>query len=485
MKITELQPALVWQAFDEITKVPRPTHHLDKMKAFLLDWAKRHGIEAEADEVGNVVMRVPATPGHENAPTVVLQGHQDMVAEKLPEVKHDFLEDPITTVVDGDWVRAEGTTLGADNGLGCASAMACLTDPDLVHGPLEALFTVDEEQGLIGANGLQAGFITGDILLNLDSETEGELYVGCAGGMDANMTFDYAAAAVPAGDYKAVRLTVKGLKGGHSGIQIVAQRANANKLLFRLLNAEAAKRGLLLASVDGGGLRNAIPREAEAVVLVPAAEYAAFAEAVKSYEKTVVAEFAGIEDSVSVRAELCDAPAAIIPADVASKLIRAVAGCPDGVVRMSAAMPGLVQTSSNLARVVSDGTTVRLQALLRSSVRSEKEALGEAIAAVFALAGARTELTGSYDGWNPDMSSPILKAMTASYEQLYGRKPAVTAIHAGLECGIIGSNYPGLDMISFGPTICYPHSPDEKVEIASVAKFYDFLVRTLANIPQK
>lgn len=336
-----------------------------------------------------------------------------------------------------------------------------------------------------GAFGLKAGLLQGDILLNLDSETEGELYVGCAGGMDANMTFDYAAAAVPAGDYKAVRLTVKGLKGGHSGIQIVAQRANANKLLFRLLNAEAAKRGLLLASVDGGGLRNAIPREAEAVVLVPAAEYAAFAEAVKSYEKTVVAEFAGIEDSVSVRAELCDAPAAIIPADVASKLIRAVAGCPDGVVRMSVAMPGLVQTSSNLARVVSDGTTVRLQALLRSSVRSEKEALGEAIAAVFALAGARTELTGSYDGWNPDMSSPILKAMTASYEQLYGRKPAVTAIHAGLECGIIGSNYPGLDMISFGPTICYPHSPDEKVEIASVAKFYDFLVRTLANIPQK
>ena len=347
------------------------------------------------------------------------------------------------------------------------------------------VFTATEETGMDGAFGLKAGLLQGDILLNLDSETEGELYVGCAGGMDANMTFDYAAAAVPAGDYKAVRLTVKGLKGGHSGIQIVAQRANANKLLFRLLNAEAAKRGLLLASVDGGGLRNAIPREAEAVVLLPAAEYAAFAEAVKSYEKTVVAEFAGIEDSVSVRAELCDAPAAIIPADVASKLIRAVAGCPDGVVRMSAAMPGLVQTSSNLARVVSDGTTVRLQALLRSSVRSEKEALGEAIAAVFALAGARTELTGSYDGWNPDMSSPILKAMTASYEQLYGRKPAVTAIHAGLECGIIGSNYPGLDMISFGPTICYPHSPDEKVEIASVGKFYDFLVRTLANVPQK
>ena len=483
--LTALKPALVWKHFAEIVRIPRPSSHEEKIREYVLGVARALGLECREDQAHNVYVRKPASPGMENRKGVVLQAHLDMVPQKNNDKDFDFLTDPIDAYIDGDWVTADGTTLGADNGIGAAAILAVLEDDTLAHGPLEALFTATEETGMDGAFGLKAGLLQGDILLNLDSETEGELYVGCAGGMDANMTFDYAAAAVPAGDYKAVRLTVKGLKGGHSGIQIVAQRANANKLLFRLLNAEAAKRGLLLASVDGGGLRNAIPREAEAVVLVPAAEYAAFAEAVKSYEKTVVAEFAGIEDSVSVRAELCDAPAAIIPADVASKLIRAVAGCPDGVVRMSVAMPGLVQTSSNLARVVSDGTTVRLQALLRSSVRSEKEALGEAIAAVFALAGARTELTGSYDGWNPDMSSPILKAMTASYEQLYGRKPAVTAIHAGLECGIIGSNYPGLDMISFGPTICYPHSPDEKVEIASVAKFYDFLVRTLANIPQK
>ncbi|MDE5707836.1 MAG: aminoacyl-histidine dipeptidase, partial [Alistipes sp.] len=421
------------------------------------------------------------SPGMENRQGVVLQAHLDMVPPKNHDKQFDFTADPIDAYVDGDWVTADGTTLGADNGIGAAAILAVLADDSLVHGPLEALFTATEETGMDGAFGLQPGLLQGDILLNLDSETEGELYVGCAGGLDANIGFAYAEAPVPPGDYRALRLSVRGLKGGHSGIQIVAQRANANKLLFRFLNAEAERAGAVLASVDGGGLRNAIPREAEAVLLVPAGSCEAFGSAVASYEKTVVAEFAGIEDSISIRLDECGMPTGIIPADVASKLIKAVVGCPDGVVRMSVAMPGLVQTSTNLARVVSDGSRIGLQCLLRSSVRSEKEALGEAIAAVFALAGAETELTGSYDGWNPNMSSPILGAMTASYEQLYGRKPAVTAIHAGLECGIIGSNYPDLDMISFGPTILYPHSPDEKVEIASVAKFYDFLVRTLAN----
>lgn len=334
-----------------------------------------------------------------------------------------------------------------------------------------------------GAFGLEEGMLQGEILLNLDSEQEGELYVGCAGGLDANITFDYEETPTPAAGYTAARVSVKGLKGGHSGIQIICQRANANKVLFRLLNAAPCE--LLLVSVDGGGLRNAIPREAEATVLVPAAEFPAFAEAVKAYEKTVQAEFAGIEEGISVRVEACDKPAAMLPCEVAQSLIRAVVACPDGVQRMSVAMPGLVQTSTNLARVVSDGHHIRLQCLLRSSVSTEKQALGEAIAAVFALAGAKTELTGAYDGWNPDMSSPILAAMTASYERLYGTRPAITAIHAGLECGIIGSHYPGLDMISFGPTICYPHSPDEKVEIASVGKFYGFLVDTLANAPKK
>lgn len=480
-----LKPALVWKHFAEIVRIPRPSGHEEKIREYVLGVARSLGLESREDEAHNIYIRKSASPGMEDRKGVILQAHLDMVPQKNNDKKFDFEKDPIDAYVDGEWVTADGTTLGADNGIGVASILAVLEDDTLVHGPLEALFTATEETGMDGAFGLEAGLLQGDILLNLDSESEGELYVGCAGGLDANITFAYTPVAAPAGSYKAARLTVKGLKGGHSGIQIIAQRANANKLLFRFLNAEAAKAGAVLASVDGGGLRNAIPREAEAVVLVPEPNYEAFNQAVKAYEKTIIGEFAGIEDSISICLEACDAPAAVIPADVATKLIRAVVGCPDGVVRMSVSMPGLVETSTNLARVVSDGRTIALQCLLRSSVRSEKEALGEAIAAVFALAGAQTELTGSYDGWNPDICSPILKTTTATYERLYGRKPAVMAIHAGLECGIIGGKYPGLDMISFGPTILYPHSPDEKVEIASVAKFYDFLVRTLADVPQK
>jgi len=480
-----LTPAPVWKHFAAIARIPRPSGHEERIRQYVLDFARSRGLECLEDEAHNVYVRKPASPGMEHRKGIILQAHLDMVPQKNNDKKFDFLTDPIDAYVDGEWVTADGTTLGADNGIGAAAILAVLEDDSLIHGPLEALFTATEETGMDGAFGLKGGLLQGDILLNLDSETEGELYVGCAGGLDANVRFDCAEVPAPADGFTAVRLTVKGLKGGHSGIQIVEQRANANKLLFRLLDAEAEKTGLVLASVDGGGLRNAIPREAAAVVLVPTGRQAAFAEAVEAYEKTLAAEFAGIEDAIEVRLDACDMPAAVLPADVASKLIRAVVGCPDGVVRMSVSMPGLVQTSTNLARVVSDGRSVQLQCLLRSSVRSEKEALGRAIAAVFSLAGARTELTGSYDGWNPDLSSPILRAMTASYEQLYGRRPAVTAIHAGLECGIIGSNYPGLDMISFGPTICYPHSPDEKVEIASVARFYDFLVQTLRNVPEK
>lgn len=336
-----------------------------------------------------------------------------------------------------------------------------------------------------GAFGLKPGLLKGDILLNLDSETEGELYVGCAGGLDANVCLRYEAAAAPAEGYAAMRISVRGCKGGHSGIQIICQRANANRLLFRLLRRVSRLCDMKLCSVDGGGLRNAIPREAEAIIMVPETDVAKVKSAAAEFLAAVTAEFAGIEDAIAVEASATDPCRGIIPDDTAARLMAAMVACPDGVVRMSTAMPGLVQTSTNLARVASDGHCVRLQCLLRSSVASEKQALGEAIAAVFALAGAKTELTGAYDGWNPDMSSPILAAMKASYERRFGCAPAITAIHAGLECGIIGSHYPGLDMISFGPTICYPHSPDEKVEIASVGKFYEFLVDTLANAPKK
>ena len=481
--LTSLKPALVWKHFAAMTQIPRPSFHEEKIRRYVLDVARSLGLECREDAAHNVYVRKPASKGMENRAGVILQAHLDMVPQKNNDKKFDFLKDPIDAYVDGDWVTADGTTLGADNGIGVAAILAVLEDKSLVHGPLEALFTATEETGMDGAFGLKKGLLKGDILLNLDSEEEGELYVGCAGGLDANITFKYKAEATPARNYTAAKISVKGLKGGHSGIQIVCQRANANKVLFRFLNA--APCDALLASVDGGGLRNAIPREAEAVVLVKTKEYDEFAKAVKAYEKVIKAEYAGIEDAVSIKVRECDKPAEMLPKEVAANLIKAVAACPDGVQKMSMVMHGLVQTSTNLARVVSDGKSVKLQCLLRSSVGTEKEALGGAIAAVFALAGAKTELTGSYDGWNPDMESPILKAMTASYEALYGKKPAVTAIHAGLECGIIGSKYPKLDMISFGPTICYPHSPDEKVEIASVSKFYDFLVDTLRNIPKK
>jgi dipeptidase D len=407
----------------------------------------------------------------------------DMVPQKNNDKEFDFINDPIEAYIDGEWVTANGTTLGADNGIGVAAILAVMEDDSIEHGPIEGLITATEETGMDGAFGLKGGLLKGDILLNLDSETEGELYVGCAGGMDANVVFNYEPATTPEG--KALTISVKGCKGGHSGIQIVCQRANANKLLFRLLRQIAAQCDMTLCSVDGGGLRNAIPREATAVVVVPAEAEANVLATVEAFEKTAILEFADIEDSISIKSEACDAPAESIPACVAKNLMAAVVACPDGVAKMSVAMEGLVQTSNNLARVVSDGKQIKLQSLMRSSVRSEKEALGDSIKAVFELAGAQVELSGSYDGWNPNMKSPILKAMLESYEALYGKSPAVMAIHAGLECGIIGSNYPNLDMISFGPTICYPHSPDEKVEIASVEKFYDFLLHTLKNAPKK
>lgn len=481
--LSALEPALVWKHFAEIARIPRPSHHEAAIRKYIVDFAEAHGLEHCVDEADNVYVRKPATAGMENRKGIILQAHLDMVPQKNNDKTFDFEKDPIDAYVDGEWVTADGTTLGADNGIGVASALAVLEDNTIEHGPIEALFTATEETGMDGAFGLKAGLLRGDILLNLDSETEGELYVGCAGGLDANIELPYAAEPTPATGYKAYKIEVKGLKGGHSGIQIGYQRANANRLLFRfLLHTDIPT---LLCSVDGGGLRNAIPREAVATVLVGESDAARFEKEVAGFCKTVNAEFDGIEDAISVTAAAADAPTEMIPAETAAKLAKAVVGAPNGVVKMSMEMEGLVQTSTNLARVVSDGGSVKIQCLLRSSVNSEKHALGEAIRGVFELAGAKVALEGDYDGWKPNMSSPILHAMLASYEALFGAKPAVTAIHAGLECGIIGGTYPNLDMISFGPTICYPHSPDEKVNIASVGKFYRFLLHTLKNAPLK
>ncbi len=441
-----LSPAAVWKHFERIAAIPHPSHHEEKIRRYILDFAAEHGLEHVEDEAHNVYIRKPATKGMENRKGIIMQAHLDMVPQKNNDKQFDFENDPI--------------------------------------GDIEALFTATEETGMDGAFGLKAGLLKGEILLNLDSETEGELYVGCAGGLDANIEFKYAEQAIEP-VFAAYRLSVKGLKGGHSGIQIVCQRANANKLLFRLLRQESLSYGLELASVDGGGLRNAIPREATAVVVMREENAPMFEANVRSFEAVVRREFAQVEDSISITAERVECPTAVIPRKTASDLVRAVCGCPNGVIYMSKSMEGLVQTSSNLARVVSDGSTIRIQCLLRSSVDTQKAELAGAIASVFELAGAEVRMEGAYSGWNPDMSSPILHTMIASYEALYGVEPSVTAIHAGLECGIIGAKYPGMDMISFGPTICYPHSPDEKVDIASVGKFYDFLLHTLRNAPSK
>ena len=483
--LTALKPALVWKHFAQIVHIPRPSGHEEAIRQYIIDFAKAQGLEWKEDRAHNVYVCKPASEGMENRVGVVIQAHLDMVPQKNNDKQFDFLTDPIEAYIDGEWVTADGTTLGADNGIGAAAILAVLEDKTLVHGPVEALFTATEETGMDGAFGLEEGMLQGDILLNLDSETEGELYVGCAGGLDATTTFTYEAEPAPACDCVALKLTAKGMKGGHSGIQIGYQRANANKVLFRFLDMISADYKFRIASVDGGGLRNAIPREAEAVVLFAKAEQEAVVAALAAYEKLIIKEFEDIEDNIQLFADEVAMPQEVMPATLSENLVKAIIACPDGVQKMSISMEGLVQTSTNLARVVSDGKTVKVQCLLRSSVRSEKEFLGARMAAVFSLAGGETELSGSYDGWNPNMKSPILAAMTTSYEQLYGKRPAVTAIHAGLECGIIGSKYPNLDMISFGPTICYPHSPDEKVEIASVEKFYDFLLRTLENIPVK
>ncbi len=481
--LAALKPALVWKHFAEICNIPHPSHSEDKIRQYLVDFAVANGIEHQVDEAGNVYMTKPATAGMEDRKGIVIQAHMDMVPQKNNDKEFDFINDPIEAYIDGEWVTANGTTLGADNGIGVAAILAVMEDNTIEHGPIEALITATEETGMDGAFGLKGGLLKGDILLNLDSETEGELYVGCAGGLDVSAEMPYEAVAAPAEGYKALEISVKGCKGGHSGIQIVCQRANANKLLFRMLLALEEQMELKLASVDGGGLRNAIPREATAVVMVNEADVEQVKSIVAEYEQKFVVEFADVEDSIAIAVAETAAPEYVMGA--APKLIRAIMACFDGVYKMSLSMEGLVQTSNNLARVVSDGNIVKVQCLARSSIRSEKEALANSIKAALELGGFDVVLSGSYDGWNPNMQSPILKAMLSSYEALYGKSPAVMAIHAGLECGIIGSNYPGLDMISFGPTICYPHSPDEKVEIASVEKFYDFLLHTLKNAPKK
>ncbi len=485
-EIKSLKPELLWKHFAAICAIPHPSGHEEAIREYVVAFAKEQGLEYLVDEGNNVIVRKPATSGMEDRKTVVLQSHLDMVPQKNGDKVFDFEKDPIEAYIDGEWVTANGTTLGADNGIGAAATLMVLESKNLRHGPIEALFTATEETGMDGAFGLRAGELKGEILLNLDSETEGELYVGCAGGLDANIKFDYTADKSEFKSHKAVDLEVKGLRGGHSGMEIILQRGNANKLIFRFLRLAWERYDIQLASVDGGGLRNAIPREGTAKIYVPATEVEKFKRDVAEYEKIIIAEFKGIEDAISIKAvDSMPGTHGVIPKEVAMRLTRAVCGCPNGVITMSMSMEGLVQTSTNLARVVSDGATIRLQALMRSSVDTEKDALAGSMCSVFELAGAQVELSGGYSGWRPNMASPILKTMQEVYNKLYGKTPAIAAVHAGLECGIIGGKYPEMDMISFGPTIRFPHSPDEKVNIESVAKFWEFMKATLENIPKK
>jgi dipeptidase D len=482
--IKDLAPVEVWKNFHTLTQIPRPSKKEAEVIEYMKKFGEDLGLETLEDEVGNVIIKKPATAGMENRKGVVLQGHLDMVPQKNSDKNFDFEKNPIEAVIDGEWVTANGTTLGADNGIGVAAAMAVLESTSLKHGPLEALFTIDEETGMTGAFGLKPGILKGDILINMDSEDEGELYVGCAGGVDVSATKSYTEEDAPSG-YKAYRIDVQGLKGGHSGMDIPLGRANANKLLSRFLMHAESDLKIRLSEAEGGDLRNAIPRESHAVLMVPEGDAGDLESLVAGYHDIYRVEFAETEPDLSFTCQATSPPAKVVPVKEQAKFIRAVFACPNGVLRMSQSMEGLVETSNNLAVVRIKAGQFEAYNLTRSSVDSAKEATAWKIAAVFQLIEAEVTLSGGYPGWKPNMDSPILKTCQEIYHQNFGKVPEIKAIHAGLECGLLGGVYPNLDMISFGPTIRFPHSPDEKVRIDTVRKFWDFLVKILEEIPEK
>ncbi|MBQ8837710.1 MAG: aminoacyl-histidine dipeptidase [Bacteroidales bacterium] len=494
MTIKELDPQIVWKNFYELTQIPRPSKKEAQAVEYMYNWGKSHGLETIKDEVGNIIIRKPATPGYEHLKGVILQGHIDMVPQKNADTVHDFEKDPIRTWIDGEWVKAEGTTLGADNGLGVAMGMAVLESEDLKHGPVELLVTVDEETGMTGANALKPGLLQGDILINLDSETEGELYVGCAGGLDATASASYVPAEYDK-DWLCYSLAVKGFKGGHSGMDIILCRGNANKIAARILLELLTKADVKLLDLEGGTLRNAIPREAFATVYVPKDRLADAEKVFAEVSAAIKAEYTGTDPDAEfifkpyecAEGECCCGGdgCRYVPQADAVRFVRAIIACPDGVERMSSEMPGLVETSNNLAMVRIEGGQFSVKTLMRSSVDTAKDALAQKFEAVFALAGIETSFAGGYSGWAPNPDSAILATMKRVYLDLYGKEPAVMAIHAGLECGILSGAYPHWDMVSCGPTLLSPHSPDERANIPSVAKCWDFLKAVLENIPAK
>ena len=485
MTIKDLQPKVVWDNFYGLTRVPRPSKHEEKVIEYLLEWGKNHGIQAEKDAAGNVIMRAAATPGMEKRRGVILQGHMDMVPQKTGDSKHNFLTDPITTLVEGDWLTADRTTLGADNGIGVALALSILEDPTAKHGPIEVLCTYDEETGMTGANELRPGVLKGDILINVDSEEEGELCVGCAGGLDATADFRYRSFRTPEG-FVGYKITVKGLQGGHSGMDISLYRANANKAVARILLPLIEKHGVRVADFTGGSLRNAIPFEATAEIVIPLGEVRKVKTIVEKIFAEIKAEYCESDPSAELVFEKQAHPASkYIQESVMLRAVKAMLACPAGVIRMSRSMEGLTETSTNMAIVRTEKGHLTIHSLMRSAVDSSKAYLAERMRCLFELAGAEISFAGGYSGWTPKLDTPMNKIMLDQWQKVTGKPMKITATHGGLECAIMGAKYPAWEMVSVGPDIVHPHSPDERVRIESVGNVYEYLKAVLENVPEK
>lgn len=483
-EIKNLKPECIWRNFDALTQVPRPSGHLEKIQQFLLDFAAQAGVEAMKDSGGNIVMRKPATPGMENRKGIILQAHMDMVPQKSKESKHNFETDPIETYIDGDWVKAKDTTLGADNGLGVATIMAVMEDKTLVHGPVEALITADEETHMVGANALPEGELFGDILLNLDSETWGKFVIGSAGGVDVSAKLEYKEVETDADDV-AMKVVLNGLRGGHSGLEIHEGRANANKLMVRFVREAVATCEARLATWHGGTMRNAIPFECETVLTLPKENIEEFKQLVAEFKETFENDYKAIESGIGFFTESVETPATEVPEEIQDNLIDAIYACHDGVLRMIPTFPTVVETSSNLAIIDIAEGKAEFKILARSANDSMRDYLATTLESCFSMAGMEVTMSGSYGGWDPNTDSEILKLLEKNYLELFGEEATKQADHAGLECSVIRGKYPHLDVVSFGPTLCSPHTTSERCSISTAAPFWELLKKTLETAPVK
>lgn len=487
-KLAHLKPSSLWQIFEKICSIPHPSKHEQKISLWIQSWAKELGLSVKEDAVGNLIIKKPATAGMETKKGVILQAHMDMVPQKNSDTEHDFLVDPIkpyiVTEADGDWVTAEGTTLGADNGVGLSSALAVLASDDIPHGPLEVLVTIDEEAGMTGAFGLEAGWLEGDLLINTDSEQEGEVYMGCAGGIDGEATFAITNEDAPA-DVESFNLSISGLKGGHSGVDIHTGRANANKLLVRFLLEASNEFDLRLTELNGGSLRNAIPREADASFVIKATQVDALKAKLAEYLATIRQSLGSIETDIEMLLISPETFDECWTLDTQNIILRALNACPNGVLRMSDDIEGIVETSLNLGVMRSKGNKFVAMTLIRSLHDDGRLDAQTTVQSVFELANADIKFSGAYPGWKPDTSSALMQTVRDTYQSLFNKIPEIMVIHAGLECGLFKTAYPHWDMVSFGPTIKFPHSPDEKIQIATVEQYWQLLVAVLANIPEK